>query len=96
MTKQFTLLQLFNIVDGRISTSIDDVYDILNHVSNDDLPTIGLTVVQDRLLANKPDWFIKAERQINAIKAGLCSNTFETVVGAIKDKYNDIYDIPQL
>lgn len=32
MTKQFTLLQLFPVVDGRLASTMDDVYDVLNHV----------------------------------------------------------------
>ena len=96
MTKTFTLLQLFSIVDGRLSTTIDDVYEILNHVTDDNLMTHHLPVAMNYLKEKNPKWFREITQRINTIKAHLVSNTFETVIGAIKDKYNDEYEIPQL
>jgi hypothetical protein len=96
MIKQFTTLQLFSIIDGRLSTTIDDVYDILNHVCNDELMTHHLPVAMDYLRYKNPKWFVKERARIEAIKARLNSNTFETVIGAIKDKYNETVDVSQL
>jgi hypothetical protein len=43
MTKQFNLLQLFSLVDGRLSTSMNDVYTMLNHICDADLMTHNLS-----------------------------------------------------
>ncbi len=96
MTKKFSLLQLFSIVDGRLSTTIDDVYDILNHVTDNSLMTHHLPVAMDYLKEKNPKWFQEISNRIFTVKAYALSNTFETIVGAIKDKFNDEYDIPQL
>ena len=97
MKKQFTLLQLFNVVDGRLATNMQDVYDVLNHVCDDDLMTHHLPVAMRYLKEKNPKWFQEVEQRLRAIKAACGSNTFETVIGYIKDHHlDDSYDIPQL
>lgn len=96
MTKKFTLLQLFSLVDGRLSTNMGDVYDMLNHICDESLMTHHLPVAMSYLKEKHPKWFGQVEQRIDAIKISLVSNTFETIIGTIKDKYNDEYDIPQL
>lgn len=96
MTKKFTTLQLFSLVDGRLSTNMDDVYLMLNHICDEDLMTHHLPVALDYIKEKKPKWFQELEQRITAIKARCQSNTFESVIGYIKDKANDVYDIPQL
>lgn len=96
MTKKFTLLQLFSVVDGRLATTIDDVYDILNHVCDDELLTHHLPTAMNYIKEKNPKWFQEQSQRLNTIRARLGSNTFETVIGAIKDKYNEEVDIPQL
>lgn len=96
MTKQFTLLQLFSITDGRLSTDMQDVYDMLNHICDENLSTHHLPVAMQYMNEKNPKWIEEVTLRINTIKAYCLSNTFETVIGAIKDKFNDTYDIPQL
>lgn len=96
MKKKFTLLQLFSLVDGRLSTKMDDVYDMLNHICDTDLFTHHLPVAMSYLKEKNPKWFQEVEQRLTVIKARLQSNTFETVIGYIKDNANDEYDIPQL
>jgi len=44
-----------------------------------------------------PKWFEIVQIKLLFIKASIMSNTFETIIGTIKDKYNnEYYDIPQL
>ena len=57
MTKKFTLLQLFSLLDGRLSTKIEDVYDMLNHICDTDLMTHHLPVAMDYLKEKNPKWF---------------------------------------
>jgi hypothetical protein len=54
--KKFSLKQLFAIVDGRMSTSMDDIYDILNHVCDTDLMTHHLPVAKNYVLSKNPSW----------------------------------------
>lgn len=97
MTKQFNLLQLFSLVDGRLSTTMDDVYLMLNHICDDEsLMTHHLPVAMNYIKEKNPKWFKEVEQRLNAIKARSVSNTFETIIGFIKDNVNDTYDIPQL
>lgn len=96
MTKKFTLLQLFALVDGRLSTTMEDVYDMLNHVCDTELMTHHLPVAMNYLKEKNPQWFKLVEQRLLFIQSILVSNTFETVIGAIKDNYNEEYDIPQL
>lgn len=96
MTKKFNLLQLFSLVDGRLSTTMDDVYSMLNHICNTDLMTHNLPVAMNYIKEKNPKWFKEIDQRLTAIKARCQSNTFETVIGYIKDNVNDEYDIPQL
>lgn len=95
MTKKFTLLQLFSVVDGRL-TAMDDVYSLLDHVCDTNLMTHELPVAEDYLKSKMPKWFKQVDQKIFSIKALNVSNTFETIIGYIKDKDNSEYDIPQL
>ncbi len=55
--KRFSLLQLFSIVDGRLSTNIDDVYAILNHLTGEALGMVQLLAAKDFLEKVNPGWF---------------------------------------
>ena len=93
MTKRFMLIQLFSIVDGRLSQTIDDVYDILNHVFNTDFMTHHLPVAYKYLKENKPEWFITIENDLKVlgISKELEFNKCLTILKANNIKY----DIPQ-
>ena len=94
--KKFTRLQLFSIIDGRLSTSMDDVCEILNHIFQDNFSTVELPAAYDKLKEINPDWYQKEVNQLYFIRARCQSNTFETIIGAIKDKYNEEINFPSL
>ena len=94
-TKKFTLLQLFNVVDGRLSTSIDDVYAILNHVFNTSVWTHQIPEYMDRLKAARPLWFTVIEGEINALKR-LHNDDFNSIIKAIREEIHVEFDIPKL
>lgn len=96
MTKTFTTLQLFSIVDGRLSTNIDDVYDMLNHIMNDNLMTHHLPTALKYLKLKSPAWFQKEIERLEMIRAKLVTNEFHSLVGAITTTFNEEVDIPQL
>lgn len=95
MNKNFTLLQLFSIVDERLSTNMGDVYEILNHVCDDNLMTHHLPTAMKYLKEKKPDWFVEATKNIQATKDILETHGFEVLIESIS-KEKSVYSIPQL
>lgn len=97
MTKKFTLLQLFSLVDGRLSTTMDDVYSMLNHITDTELMTHHLPVASDYLKEKNPKWFQEVKAKLDNIKhIHRANNTFESLMFLIKEEYQISYDIPQL
>lgn len=94
MTKQFTLLQLFSLVDGRLSTSMDDVYEMLNHICDSDLMTHHLPVAMKYVKEKNPKWFQDGQAYVQEM--GITKETpFEVCLAKMKLD-NPTYDIPQL
>jgi hypothetical protein len=48
MKKQFTLAQVLTVTDGHLACTMDQLHDIMNHVLNDNLSTIGLAMMAPR------------------------------------------------
>jgi len=108
MKKQFTLLQLFSVLDERLSTTIDDVYDILNHICDEDLMTHHLPVALKYLKLKNPSWFQEQKKKLETIAKTfytpvLNNSTFNSkdvpfkdFISAIEHEYNDNVNIPQL
>ncbi len=94
MTKKFTTLQLFSLVDGRMSTNIDDIYDMLNHIFGDSFMTHQLPVIFDYLKRLNPQWFADLKKDLANIKAQY-GNDFDTLITVITQN-NAIHDIPTL
>ena len=55
-------LQLANITDGRFCTKMEDIYSILNYVTNSDLFTHHLPVAKSYLEEKNPKWFEKEKQ----------------------------------
>lgn len=81
--KTFTLLQLFTLIDGRLSTDIGDAYEMLNTYTGDSLMTHHLPVAMDYLKSKSPSWFVEAESYLNKIKA-LVGDDFNDLMTEIK------------
>lgn len=97
MTKKFTTLQLFSVVDGRISTTMDDVYDVLNHVCDTSLQTARLPLAMDYLEEKNPKWFLELQIVLKEHEMILNSTDFQKHIAFINVEGNNrIYDIPQL
>jgi hypothetical protein len=96
MIKQFSLLQLFSVVDGRLSTKMEDVYEILGHVCDTSLFTHHLPPAMKYLKSKSPAWFVNATSAIDAIKKIAKTDDFETLMAVIKSDYNTQCNVPQL
>lgn len=107
MTKQFTLLQLFSLADGRLSTEMGDVYEMLNHICDEDLMTHHLPVACDYVKEKAPKWYLEIKTKLNTI--GVQCPVKSEVTGKPErnhdqflwfmeyiNKHNETYDIPQL
>ncbi len=97
MTKQFTLLQLFSLADGRLSTSMEDVSNMLEHICDAELMTHHLPVAMDYVKNKNPQWLQDVKAKLESIKnIHRAVDIFEATIHLIKEQYNDQYDIPQL
>lgn len=94
MTKEFSLLQLFSIVDGRLSTEIGDVFEILNHVCDESLFTYHLPAAMDYLKLKNPLWFQQAQSELMSLSIDK-SIPFEKCLEKLKT-CGSVYEIPQL
>jgi len=65
---EFTIKQLFSVIDGRLSTEMEDVYNILNQATGDKLMTHQIPTAMKFLAKIKPKWFEKATSTIDATK----------------------------
>lgn len=95
MTKQFSFKQLFSVVDGRMSTNIDDIYDILNHVTGESLMTHHLPVALDYLKSKTPLWLQDCTKRLDAMKSEH-GNDFLTLMGVIDNLALPDIDVPQI
>jgi hypothetical protein len=95
MNKKFTLLQLFSLVDGRLSTKMDDVYDMLNHICDEELFTHQLPTAMDYLKSKNPEWFQELKEYLSDVKEALGTDDFKTMMNFVEDN-NEEFDIPQL
>ena len=108
MTKNFTTLQLFSLTDGRLSTTMDDIYNMLNHICNTSLMTHHLPVALKYFKEKNPKWYQKQKQRLETIARTFytpVANTttfsskdvnFKDFIDLIKSKYNDEVPIPQL
>ena len=96
-TQKFTLLQLFSIVDSknRLSTNIEDVYAMLNHIFDTSFFTHQLPAAMDRLREISPDWFVALKNEVDTICV-MHEDDFDKIIEAIKRDYDLEFDIPQL
>lgn len=64
MTGTFTFVQLMNIVDGRLFTNMDDIYDVLNHATGEDLMTHHLGTAMQYFQQTRPQWFVELDNRL--------------------------------
>lgn len=90
MNNKFTLKQVFSLVDGRLSTSMADIYNMLGIVMGGSVFTYQLPTALDYLKSQNQIWFIEATKLLNNIK-DVHGNDFETLMKVIDSEYSDVY-----
>lgn len=63
-----SLKKAFSILDGRLSTEIGDVYEMLNYIYSDSLYTHQIPTAMRLLKKENPKWFADGVEVINGIK----------------------------
>ena len=87
-----SLKTAFSILDGRLSTSIDDVYKMLNHIFDAEFMTHQLPTAMNRLKEINPEWFKNSVSVINDIKNSNNTDDFKELMELI-DKGFPTYEI---
>lgn len=87
---EVTFKQAFSLLDGRLSTDIGDVYDMLNYIFTEHFMTHELPGAYDIIKQTNPEWYSEGVKRLNAIKA-LVGNEFEDLMKYIDDNMSDEY-----
>lgn len=87
-----SLKKAFSILDGRLSTKIDDVYEMLNYIFDDKFFTHQLPTAMRTLQEKNPEWFQNGVNIINDIKRTNNTNDFDQLIELI-DKNFSTYQI---
>ncbi len=83
-----TLKQAFCLLDGRLSTSMDDVHNMLNFIFSANLYTHQLPAALDKLKEENPKWFSDGVLVIESIKHEIGTDDFQRLMDIIDDKYS--------
>lgn len=82
-----TLKQFFSIGDGRLSTEIGDVYQMLNYIFDDNFMTHQLPTAMRKLKEANPEWFSSGVSIINDIKRSNDTDDFGTLMKLIDEGF---------
>ena len=78
-----TLKKAFSILDGRLSTDIDDVYKMLNYIFDANFYTHQLPTAMRILKKKNPEWFENGVNIINDIKRTNQTDDFDKLMELI-------------
>lgn len=87
-----SLKKAFSILDGRLSTEIGDVYEMLNYIFDANFFTHQLPSAMRTLQEKNPEWFQNGVNIINDIKRTNNTNDFTQLMELI-DKGFPTYQI---
>ena len=89
-----SLEKAFSILDGRLSTKIEDVYEMLNYIYDTSFFTHQLPSAMRKLQEVNPDWFSAGVAHLEEIRSIVGTNDFEPLINYIKENYSSPdYDI---
>lgn len=92
-----SMKEVFSLVDGRLSTNVDDVRAMLSFIFNRNLHTYQLPEAQEALEIANPYWFQDATAALDSIKVSFSTNDFKLLMKIIDEHYDNIeIDIDQL
>lgn len=77
----------FSILDGRLSTKIEDVYEMLNYIFDDHFMTHQLPSAMRKLNEVNPEWFQNAKNILNDVKRTNNTDDFNELMKLIDDHF---------
>jgi hypothetical protein len=83
-----SLKKAFSILDGRLSTEIGDVYEMLNYIFDTSLMTHQLPKAMDILIKTNPKWFKESVQSLNDIKRNNNTDNFEQLMKLIDKRFS--------
>lgn len=83
-----SLKKAFSILDGRLSTNMDDIYEMLNYIFDENFMTHQLPTAMSKLRELNPKWFSDAVSVIDEIKASENTNDFKELMKIIDFGYS--------
>ena len=83
-----SLKKAFSILDGRLSTDIGDVYEMLNYIFDDKFMTYQLPTAMKKLDEVNPVWFNIAKNRLNDIKKKNNTDDFKELMQIIDKEYS--------
>lgn len=84
-----TLKQAFQLIDGRLSTGMQDVYDMLGFIFSADIMTHQIPEVMNRLKRIYPHWYSEGRVLLNEIERKVGSDNFNDMMDIIEKEYAD-------
>ena len=78
-----SLKKAFSLLDGRLSTKIDDVYLMLNYIFDENFMTHQLPTAMRKLKEENPKWFSNGVSIINDIKKSNNTDDFKELMDLI-------------
>ena len=83
-----SLKKAFSLLDGRLSTEIGDVYEMLNYIFEENFMTHQLPTAMRKLTEENPKWFSDAVSVIDEIKSIENTDDFEHLMKTIDFGYS--------
>ena len=84
-----SLKKAFSILDGRLSTEIGDIYEMLNYIFDDSFFTHQLPTAIRTLREKNPEWFQNGVNVIDVIKRDNNTNDFYELMSIIDKEFPD-------
>jgi hypothetical protein len=77
----------FSILDGRLSTEIGDVYEMLNYIFDDNFMKHQLPSAMRKLNELNPEWFQNAKNILNDVKRTNNTDDFDKLMTLIDEGF---------
>jgi len=87
-----SLKKAFSLLDGRLSTEIGDVYEMLNYIFDENFFTHQIPTAMRTLREKNPEWFQNGINVINDIKRTNNTDDFNDLMSIIDKGFKD-YEI---
>lgn len=84
-----SLKKAFSLLDGRLSTEMGDVYEMLNYIFDKNFMTHQLPTAMRKLQEENPKWFSDGVSVIDEIKVIENTDDFEQLMKAIDYGYSN-------